>query len=40
MREILAPLDQKQKLLGNFEKILEIFDEISIEKLIFYFLFF
>ena len=38
-----ARLDEKRKLLGNFEKILKFFDENSIEKLnlfIFIFLFF
>ena len=29
-------VDEKHRLLGNFEKILKIFDEISIEKLNFY----
>ena len=28
-------LDKKHKVLGNFEKILKIFDENSIEKLTF-----
>ena len=32
-------MDEKSKLLGNFEKILNFFDENSIEKLNFYFLF-
>ena len=32
-------MDEKRKLLGNFEKILENFDENSIEKLNFYFYF-
>ena len=36
MRYFFARLDEKHKLLGNFEKILEIFDENSIEKLNFY----
>ena len=36
---IFSRLDQKRKLLGNFEKILKIFDENSIEKLNFYFIF-
>ena len=44
MRYIFAHLDEKPKLLGNFEKILKFFDENSIEKLnslfFFYFLFF
>ena len=31
MRYFFARLDEKHKLLGNFEKILEIFDENSIE---------
>ena len=31
-------MDENYKLLGNFEKILEIFDENSIEKLNFYLL--
>ena len=39
MREIFARLDEKRKLLGNFIKILKIFDEKSIEKVIFYFCF-
>ena len=30
---IFARLDEKHKLLGNVEKILEIFDENAIEKL-------
>ena len=34
-----ARLDEKRILLGNFEKILKIFDENSIEKLNFYFYF-
>ena len=29
-------MDEKHKLLGNFEKILEIFDENAIENLNFY----
>ena len=33
----MSRLDEKHKLLGNFEKILKIFDENSIEKLNFYF---
>ena len=33
-------MDEKRKLLGNFEKILKIFDENSIEKLNFYFILF
>ena len=36
MRYFFARLDEKRKLLGNFEKI---FDEKSIEKLNFYFYF-
>ena len=32
MREFFARLDEKHKFLGNFEKILEMFDENSIEK--------
>ena len=36
MRLFFARLDEKHKLLRNFEKILEIFDENSIEKLHFY----
>ena len=36
MRYFFAHLDQERKLLGNFEKILKIFDENSIEKLKFY----
>ena len=39
MRYFFARLDEKRKLLGNFEKILKIFDEHSIEKLNFYFIF-
>ena len=35
----MARLDKKQKLLGNFEKILKIFDENSIEKLNFIIIF-
>ena len=33
MRYFFAGLDEKYKLLGNFEKILKIFNENSIEKL-------
>ena len=33
MRYMFARLDEKYKLFGNSEKILEIFDENSIEKL-------
>ena len=33
-------MDEKPKLLGNFEKILKFFDENSIEKLIFLICFF
>ena len=40
MRSFFARLDEKPKLLGNFEKILKFFDENSIEKLYFLFLFF
>ena len=29
----VARLEEKRKSLGNFEKIMKIFDEISIEKL-------
>ena len=32
-------MDENRKLLGNFEKISKIFDENSIEKLNFYFIF-
>ena len=39
MRYFFARLDEKCKLLGNFEKTLKIFDENSIEKLNFYFIF-
>ena len=39
MRCFLARLDEKRKLLGNFEKFLKVFDENSIEKLIFIFYF-
>ena len=39
MRKVFARLDQKCKLMGNFEKTLKIFDENSIEKLNFYFIF-
>ena len=37
MRYFFEPLDEKPKLLGNFEKILKFFDENSIEKLNFLF---
>ena len=37
MRLFFARLDEKPKLLGNFEKILKIFDANSIEKFNFYF---
>ena len=40
MRSFFARLDEKHKLLGNFEKILKFFDENSLEKLNFLFLFF
>ena len=40
MRYFFARLDEKPKLLGNFEKILKFFDENSIEKLNFLFLLF
>ena len=33
-------MDEKHKYLGNFEKILKLFDEISIEKLFFLFFYF
>ena len=36
MHYFFARLDEKHKLLGNFEKSLEIFDKNSIEKLNFY----
>ena len=36
MRYFFARLGEKHKLLRNFEKILEIFDDNSIEKLNFY----
>ena len=36
MRYFFARLDEKHKLLGDFEKILKFFDEISIEKLNFF----
>ena len=39
MRYFFARLDKKRKLLGNFEKILKFFDENSMEKLNFYFIF-
>ena len=32
MRYFFARLDEKRKLLGNFEKILKILEENSIEK--------
>ena len=41
MRSFFARLDEKHKLLGNFEKILKFFDENSIEKSnLFIFIFF
>ena len=39
MRLFFVRLDEKHNLLGNFEKILKHFDENSIEKLNFYFIF-
>ena len=38
MRSFFARLKENYKLLGNFEKILEMFDENSIEKLNYLFL--
>ena len=35
MRYFFARLDEKHKLLGNFEKFLKIFDKDSIGKLFF-----
>ena len=40
MRSFFARLDEKHKLLGNFEKILKFFDENSLEKLNFLFFIF
>ena len=40
MRSFFARLVDKHKLLGNFEKILKFFNENSLEKLNFLFLFF
>ena len=40
MRWFFARLDEKPKLLGNFENILKFFDENSIEKLNFLFFIF
>ena len=40
MHSFFARLDEKHKLLGNLEKILKFFDENSLEKLKFLFLFF
>ena len=40
MRLFFGRLDDKHNLLGYFEKILKIFDEFSIEKLNFYFIFY
>ena len=40
MRDFFARFDEKGKMLGNFEKILKLFDENSIEKLNFYFILF
>ena len=39
MRYFFAGLDEKRKLLGNFEKLLKIFDANSIENLNFYFIY-
>ena len=39
MHEIFARLEEKRKLLGNSEKNLKMFDENSIEKLNFHFIF-
>ena len=39
MRSFFARLDEKHKLLGNFEKILKFFDENSLEKLNFLYFF-
>ena len=39
MRLLIARLDEKHKMFLNFQKTLKIFDEISLEKLNFYFLF-
>ena len=40
MRSFFARLDEKHKLLGNFEKILKFFDKNSLEKLNFLFFYF
>ena len=40
MRYFFARLDEKPKLLGNFEKILKFFDENSISFLFLFFIFF
>ena len=40
MRSFFARLDEKHKLLGNFEKVLKFFDENSLEKLNFLFIYF
>ena len=40
MRSFFARLDEKHKLLGNFEKILKFFDKNSLEKLNFLFFIF
>ena len=40
MRSFFARLDEKHKLLGNFEKILKFFDTNSLEKLNFLFFIF
>ena len=36
MREIFVRLDEKHKLLGNFEKSFKVFDKNSLGKLNFY----
>ena len=40
MRSFFARLDEKHKLLGNFEKILKFFDKNALEKLNFVFFYF
>ena len=40
MRSFFARLDEKHKLVGNFEKILKFFDENSLKMEFFIFLFF
>ena len=40
MRSFFARLDEKHKLLGNFDKILKFFDKNSLEKLNFLFFIF